>query len=163
MFQHICKRQCGFTKGVSFPCSTCSSLCCKAPGSSFFMLVHLPVLEWGSWPWRCDKESRDCHLEWHCWSLTIFFRDKVRLGLSIEQRVCRLPRKMRPRDAICVARTELLPAQLLQLTERTGEAQEHHYAKTLLSSPSMEGSAAVSSQKFSAQEIVKYYKMIRQR
>lgn len=69
----------------------------------------------------------------------------MRLGLGIEQSVYRLPRKMRTKGAICVARTELLPAQLLQLTEKTGEAQEHRYAKTLLSSPSMEGPAAVSS------------------
>lgn len=50
MFQCIRKRQSGFTKGVSFPCSTCNSLCCKAPGSSFFIAVHLPVLECGSLP-----------------------------------------------------------------------------------------------------------------
>lgn len=134
MFQCIYKRQSGFAKGVSFPCSLCSSLCCKAPGSSFFMVVQLPVLEWRSWSWSCDKEGRHCHLEWHRWSLTILFRDKVRLGLGIEQRVCRLPAQMRTKGAIRVGRTELLPAQPLQLTEKAaGEAQDHHYAKTLLS------------------------------
>lgn len=62
MFQHIWKRQPGFNKGISFPFSMCCSMCCKAPGDSFFMAVYLPVLGWGSWPWGCDKECRNCHL-----------------------------------------------------------------------------------------------------
>lgn len=81
----------------------------------------------------------------------------MRLGLGIEQRVCRLPAQMRTKGPIYVGRTELLPAQPLQLTEKAaGEAQDLHYAKTLLSGPSMGCSAAVSSQKFSAQGIAKY-------
>lgn len=70
----------------------------------------------------------------------------MRLGLGVEQRACRLAGKRRRKGAICRGRALLLPAQPLQLIGRAaGEAQEDHYVMTLLSSPSMEGYAGVSS------------------
>lgn len=69
----------------------------------------------------------------------------MRLGLGIEQSMCRLSGK-RTKGEVHEKSAQLLPAWPMELIGKTtGEAQEDHYAKTLLSSPSMEGYAGVSS------------------
>jgi len=70
----------------------------------------------------------------------------VQFVLGIEQRVCRLTRKRRAKDAIHGVNAQLLPAWPLKLIRRTAaEAQEDCYAKTVPSSSSIEHYAGGSS------------------
>lgn len=78
----------------------------------------------------------------------------MRLVLGIEQCMCRLSGK-RTKGEVHEKSAQLLPAWPLELIRKTtGEAQEDHYAKTLLSSQPFHGGLCWSQlmvvKKFSA-------------
>lgn len=90
-------------------------------------------------------ECRDCHVK-----VTFLITDKRVEGQGavrfVNHRSWRLAGKRITKCAICRGSAQLLPDWPLQFIRKAaGEAQQDYYAKTLLSSPSMEGYAGVSS------------------
>lgn len=132
---------------MSYSLSVCVALCAARPWvTPFSWLYTCPCLDGVLDHEGVIKSAEIVILEWHSWSLASLWRNKVQLGLGIEQRVCRLTGKRRTKGAICGENTQLLPARPLQLIEKAaGKAQKDRYAKTPLSSPSMKGYAEVSS------------------